>query len=81
MFCCIKYDRSLEDNRFLLGFYLAIDYVKSIDKYKILLFENIADSHCLIKEIKHRPYHYSKYQYYLYNYAMRPVPARNIVII
>ena len=80
-FACIKYDRSLEDNRFLLGFYLAIDYVKSIDKYKILLFENIADSHCLIKEIKHRPYHYSKYQYYLYNYAMRPVPARNIVII
>tara|TARA_B110000008_G_scaffold32093_1_gene28601 strand:+ start:2353 stop:3510 length:1158 start_codon:yes stop_codon:yes gene_type:complete len=80
-FACIKYKTSLENDKFLLGFYLAIDYLKTIDKYKILLLENISDTHHLIKQIKHRPFHRSKYYYYMYNYAMRPVSAKNIVII
>ena len=80
-FACIKYNKQLETNKLVLGFYLAIDYLKTIDKYKILIMENIADSHNIIKQLDIQPYHYSKYYYYLYNYAMRPISSRKIVII
>lgn len=80
-FACIKYNKDIEINKLVLGFYLAIDYLKTIDKYKILILENIADSHDIVKHIKPIPYHYSKYYYYLYNYAMKPISASKIVII
>jgi hypothetical protein len=80
-FSCIKYDKDIETNKLVLGFYLAIDYLKTIDKYKILILENIADSRYLTKNMDQQPYHYSKYYYYLYNYAMKPIASRNIVII
>lgn len=80
-FSCIKYNPHLENNKFLLGFYLAIDRLKSMDKYKILLLENISDSHHLLQNIKQSPYHSSKFYYYMYNYAMKPVSAKHIVIL
>jgi GNAT superfamily N-acetyltransferase len=80
-FSCIKFNPKLETNKFLLGFYLAIDAIKAIDKYKILLLENISDTHYLIQNIKQSPYHSSKYYYYMYNYAMKPVSAKHIVIL
>jgi hypothetical protein len=91
-FACIKVNATLKDNnnsnnhniendKFKLGFYLAIDHLKTIDKYKVLLLESIADTSTLIKNIDIQPYTYSKYYYYLYNYAMKPVSSKNIVII
>jgi hypothetical protein len=80
-YSCIKYEKDIETNKLILGFYLAIDYLKTIDKYKILILENIADTHHLTKNMNVQPYHYSKYYYYLYNYAMKPIPSRKIVII
>lgn len=72
---------NIENDKFKLGFYLAIDHLKTIDKYKVLLLESIADTSTLIKNIDIQPYTYSKYYYYLYNYAMKPVSSKNIVII
>jgi len=80
-FSSIKLKSQLDDSRFLLGFYLAIDRLKTFDKYKILLLENISDTHYLLKNIKQTPYHTTKYYYYMYNYAMRPVSAKDIVIL
>lgn len=80
-FSCIKFKPNLENDKFVLGFYLAIDYIKSIDKYKILLLENISDTHYLLQTIKQSPYHSSKYYYYMFNYAMRPVSSKQIVIL
>jgi len=80
-FSSIKIQPLLDDNMFLLGFYLAIDHFKTIDKYIILLLENISDTHYLLKNIKQYPYHVSKYYYYMYNYAMKPISAKHIVIL
>ena len=80
-FSCIKYDHTIDNDKFLFGFYLAIDYLKTIDKYKILLLENISDSHYILQGINQSPYHYSKYYYYMYNYAMKPISAKQIAII
>lgn len=74
-------NHNIENDKFKLGFYLAIDHLKTIDKYKVLLLESIADTSTLIKNIDIQPYTYSKYYYYLYNYAMKPVSSKNIVII
>ena len=76
-----NYNNDIENDKFKLGFYLAIDHLKTIDKYKVLLLESIADTSTLIKNIDIQPYTYSKYYYYLYNYAMKPVSSKNIVII
>jgi hypothetical protein len=74
-------EQNIENDKFKLGFYLAIDYLKTIDKYKILLLEAIADTPNLIKNIDIQPYTHSKYYYYLYNYAAKPVLSNDIVII
>jgi GNAT superfamily N-acetyltransferase len=80
-FSSIRFQPNLDNNKFLLGFYLAIDNLKTIDKYKILLLENISDTHYLLQNIKQPSYHSSKYYYYMYNYAMKPVSAKHIVIL
>ena len=80
-YSCIKYENDIDTNKLILGFYLAIDYLKTIDKYKILILENITDTHYLTKNMDQQPYHYSKYYYYLYDYAMKPISSRKIVII
>jgi hypothetical protein len=74
-------EQNIENSKFKLGFYLAIDYLKTIDKYEVLLLETIADTPTLIKNIDIQPYAHSKYYYYLYNYADKPVSSKNIVII
>lgn len=51
--------------------------------FKYLFIEDLSDNYLLLKAIqkKHTPIHISTYAYYFYNYAVRPIDKKNILIL
>jgi GNAT superfamily N-acetyltransferase len=78
---CMASINLTEQKLFIDSFSVILNILKY--KYSYLCIENLLDNYLIINKIKkkHDPIHVSTYAYYFYNYAIRPMNNKKILIL